>query len=403
MLPPAGSTSARGGPAGERMKFDACGRIYTVVAVEGVSATDNPSAFGYCNQTTRQLEIRGDQSFDAAYETLAHEFGHACELAGVELYRKDPEKRINALATIACSFARQYHEQGGDDALIRLLGLNRASMEIELATPEIDWANLTGPDLYSHVLRYIYCRKLSDSEFATYRAEIEALQLNPFVGECYPIRNKSDGTVKIGIKMAGLRRLCREFGGFTGSYEWCGPDGVWKDVWLASWGYPDAARCPVRIKGDVVYGVAQWDAYAERTIIDGQEVISGFWHRMGYHMLALCAERLATARVIPPMSNVVVAEEMQYRPTRRVQSRTLEPRERGREIEDQRRVDEDEPTEILTTDDLHNAMNRIGVTAKIVREGLMLKVHKLDETLREDNFEVYAAKVMAEARRQAGR
>lgn len=352
------------------MILQAGGATYTVVAVETTSSVDTPEALGYCNVSTRQIELCVGQDVDCAMETLAHEYEHACEAAGIDVYRSDPEKRATAVASIACALMKQLMQQGGPNALRKLLGISSELEAIEREHPEIDWGGLDGSHLFSTVLRHVYCRSLSDIEFAVYRAELEATRLNPFLGECYALR-VDDGSIKVGAKMPGLRRIAREEGAKVRDYEWCGVDGVWQDKWISpEWGDPRLCRCPIITReGELVHGQAAWNAYAPYIQIKEQRVLNPMWQRMGPHNLAICAERLAIARVCPPMSNVFIIEEFRYR--RQVRSVVIPPKQ----IEYAQEAPE-EIAPVESMDALHEALTNMGVTAKIAREAFVLKARK---------------------------
>lgn len=83
--------------------------------------------------------------------------------------------------------------------------------------------------------------------------------------------------------------------------EWCGPDGAWRDVWLAD-EPPAAARLTVTI-GDARYpAVARWAEYGSDR---------GMWRRMPALMLGKVCEALALRRAVPAdLSGLYTADEM---------------------------------------------------------------------------------------------
>ncbi len=83
--------------------------------------------------------------------------------------------------------------------------------------------------------------------------------------------------------------------------EWCGPDGAWRDVWLAD-EPPAAARLTVTI-GDATYpAVARWSEYGSDR---------GMWRRMPALMLGKVCEALALRRAVPAdLSGLYTADEM---------------------------------------------------------------------------------------------
>ena len=86
-----------------------------------------------------------------------------------------------------------------------------------------------------------------------------------------------------------------------GPTEWCGPDGAWRDVWLAD-EPPAAARLTVAI-GDARYpAVARWAEYGSDR---------GMWRRMPALMIGKVCEALALRRAVPAdLSGLYTADEM---------------------------------------------------------------------------------------------
>ena len=83
--------------------------------------------------------------------------------------------------------------------------------------------------------------------------------------------------------------------------EWCGPDGAWRDVWLAD-EPPAAARLTVTINGATYPAVARWAEYGSDR---------GMWRRMPALMLGKVCEALALRRAVPAdLSGLYTADEM---------------------------------------------------------------------------------------------
>jgi len=104
----------------------------------------------------------------------------------------------------------------------------------------------------------------------------------------------------------GFRLMAEETGLYGGQIgpEWCGLDGVWKDVWLEK-DPPAAARVGI-IRRDFdkpIWGVARYTSYAGSTPI---------WQKAPDVMLAKCAESLALRKTFPAkMSGIYTHEEME--------------------------------------------------------------------------------------------
>ncbi|MBW4033001.1 MAG: recombinase RecT [Acidobacteria bacterium] len=91
--------------------------------------------------------------------------------------------------------------------------------------------------------------------------------------------------------------------------EWCGPDGVWRDVWLAD-EPPAAAKVSLFIDGYLqpIVGIARYVEYVQTT--SGGEPNS-MWKKMPAGQLAKCAEALATRKAYPnDLSGVYTDDEM---------------------------------------------------------------------------------------------
>lgn len=91
----------------------------------------------------------------------------------------------------------------------------------------------------------------------------------------------------------GLRIVAERSGKYAGQTPamWCGPDGIWKDVWL---GENPPAACRVGVKrsdfSEPLYAVARFDSYNQGT---------SYWLSMPDIMISKCAEALALRRAFP--------------------------------------------------------------------------------------------------------
>jgi phage recombination protein Bet len=148
------------------------------------------------------------------------------------------------------------------------------------------------------------------------------LGLDPFAKQIYLIgrdeRKKINGTWQtVGKKytiQTGIDgfRVVRDRTKIYDGQElaWCGPDGIWADVWTKPQP-PVAARVLIYVKGRSrpEPGIAYYTEYAQT---DAQGNPQAMWKKMPAGQLAKCAEALALRKAFPQdLSGVYVDEEMQ--------------------------------------------------------------------------------------------
>jgi phage recombination protein Bet len=111
---------------------------------------------------------------------------------------------------------------------------------------------------------------------------------------------------------------------------WCGPDGVWRDVWLAE--RPPAAAKVVVYKGGKRYSaVATLAEYAAR-YPDGNPM--PMWKRMPANQLEKCAEVKALRRAFPnDLGGIYTAEEMEQADARDQAPVVLSPDQAAEAVE----------------------------------------------------------------------
>ncbi len=111
------------------------------------------------------------------------------------------------------------------------------------------------------------------------------------------------------VTIDGFRSRASRTAEYEGQTEpqWCGQDGVWRDVWLEN-SYPVAARIGVWRKNfrSPAYGVARWSTYCAT---DKDNNPKRNWQKMPDLMLAKCAEALALRKAFPAEFGGVYAQE----------------------------------------------------------------------------------------------
>lgn len=145
-------------------------------------------------------------------------------------------------------------------------------------------------------------RDMTDAQFTVFMAAARQLGLDPLARQIVPIFQGGRMTVQTTID--GFRLIAertRKYRGQVGPF-WCGPDGEWKDVWLAD-GAPTAAKVGVKRSDfdEPMWGVARYKSYAK----------GGNWANMPDVMLAKVAESLALRKAFPAeLSGAYIREEM---------------------------------------------------------------------------------------------
>jgi phage recombination protein Bet len=156
-----------------------------------------------------------------------------------------------------------------------------------------------------------------NGDLAVYFHQCQRTGLDPFARQIYMI-GRYDGqtrgtkyTIQTGID--GFRLVGRRAADAThhtialSPTEWCGPDGVWRDVWLAT-EPPAAARITLYRDGGAFPAIALWSEYVQTTK-DG--AVTKMWRERSAGQLAKCAEALAWRKAFPQdLSGLYTSDEM---------------------------------------------------------------------------------------------
>lgn len=161
------------------------------------------------------------------------------------------------------------------------------------------------------LIRDSFARGTTDQQFELFLWTARVRGLDPRAGQIHAVVRKTRVknehgqweerpmmTIQTGID--GYRLIAQRTGEYEGKAGpfWCGPDGVWKDVWLSD-DPPAAAKVGVMRRGDNDYTwhVARWKEYVQ--LVDefdedgrrtNQKRPNTMWQKMDANMLAKCAE-----------------------------------------------------------------------------------------------------------------
>ena len=180
----------------------------------------------------------------------------------------------------------------------------RALAAIPRPAPIVEW-NAERAQLFKDQIN----PQITDAELELFGQICHRTGLDPFRNQIYAIHrrnnklNRTIMTIQTGID--GYRVIASRIPEYAGQVgpEWCGKDGVWRDVWLED-DPPAAARVGV-LRHDwpqPLYRTALWKSFAADT---------SFWRTMPDLMLAKVAESAALRAAFPQdLAGIYTSDEM---------------------------------------------------------------------------------------------
>lgn len=154
------------------------------------------------------------------------------------------------------------------------------------------------------LIKATFASGTTDNEFQLFVQTCKRLRLDPFARQAFCV--KRGGLAQTQVSIDGFRVVAERSGEYEGqtAAQWCGPDGVWRDVWLER-EPPAAARVGVYRRGhrEPMYAVARHASFAQS---------SPTWTKMADIMLAKCAEAQALRKAFPQdLSGIYSVDEME--------------------------------------------------------------------------------------------
>jgi phage recombination protein Bet len=169
-------------------------------------------------------------------------------------------------------------------------------------------------DKYDLIAR-TFCKDSSRDEIEMFLSICNRTGLDPFARQIFAVKRfdarSNRDVMQTQVSIDGFRLIAQRSGEYEGQTlpQWCGPNGVWKDVWLST-DPPNACRIGIYRKGfrEPCYAIAIWREYCQSKK-DGTP--NAMWAKMPALMLSKCAEALALRKSFAAeLSGLYSPEEM---------------------------------------------------------------------------------------------